>query len=87
MQIGPKRLELVHEILPSAIQIALLVNPTNPTTETVSKDLRAAASTLGLQLHVLHASSEREIDDAFATLAHLRAGGLVIAPDVLFNAG
>ena len=86
VQIGPKRLELLHEVLPSATNIALLVNPTNPTAKTVSKDLQAAARTLGLQLHVLHASSERDIDDAFATLAHLRAGGLVIGSDVFFNA-
>ena len=85
VEVGPKRLELAHELVPTATTIALLVNPTNPIAETLSKDLQAAARTLGLQLHVLHASTERDIDDAFATLVQLRAGVLVIGSDVFFN--
>jgi putative tryptophan/tyrosine transport system substrate-binding protein len=85
IEVGPKRLELVRELLPAAIDIALLVNPANPVSDKVSRDLQAAARTLGLQLHVLRASTEREIDDAFVTLVHLRAAALVIGSDVFFN--
>jgi putative ABC transport system substrate-binding protein len=62
----------------------VLVNPTNPVTETL-RDLQAAARTLGLRLHVLHASVERDFDTVFATLTQTRAGGLVIASDAFFN--
>jgi putative tryptophan/tyrosine transport system substrate-binding protein len=87
VEIGPKRLELLHEVVPSATSMALLVNPTNPSmAEPFSRALQAAARVLGLQLHVLHASSEREIEAAFETLVKLRAGGLVIMPDQLFLA-
>src|SRR5439155_4479649 len=65
--------------------IAMLINPTNPGTENQSRDLQAAARTLGLQLHVLDASTEHEIEVAFARLAQVRAGGLVIGPDSFFN--
>ena len=77
VEVMPKRLELAHELVPTAPIIAVLVNPTNPSTETQLKDMQAAARTLGRQLHVLHATNEREIDAAFATLAQLRAGALV----------
>ena len=87
VEVGPKRLELLHQVVPSATSMALLVNPTNPSiAEPFSRALQAAARVLGLQLHVLHASSEREIEAAFATLVKLRAGGLVIMPDPLFIA-
>ena len=81
-----KRLELLHELVPTATIIAALVNPTAPVlAETMTRDLQAAARTLALELHVLHASSEREIDTAFTTLVQLRAGALVIGTDALFN--
>jgi putative tryptophan/tyrosine transport system substrate-binding protein len=81
-----KRLELLHELVPTATIIAGLVNPTNPViAEPETRDLQAAARTLGLTLHVLHASSEQEIDAAFTTLVQLRAGGLVIGADAYFN--
>ena len=83
-EVLPKRLELLHELVPTATKIALLVNPTNPAAETQSRDAQAAAGTLGLRLQVLQASTEREIDVAFSTLAQLQAGGLVIAGDGLF---
>jgi putative tryptophan/tyrosine transport system substrate-binding protein len=87
VEIGPKRLELLHEVVPSATNMALLVNPTNPSlAEPFSRALQAAARVLGLQLHVLHASSEREIEAAFETLVKMRTGGLVIMPDQLFLA-
>jgi putative ABC transport system substrate-binding protein len=85
VEIGPKRLEMLHELVPTASIIAGLVNPTNPNAETETRDLQAAARTLGLTLHVLHASSEQEIDAAFMTLVQLRAGALVIGTDALFN--
>ena len=82
----PKRLQLVHELAPTASVIALLVNPTSPTlAETSMKEARVAAQTLGLQLHVLHASTERDLDEAFRTSVQLRAGALVISPDASFN--
>jgi putative tryptophan/tyrosine transport system substrate-binding protein len=80
----PKRLELAHELVPTATIIAVLVNPTNPLTETILRDLQAAARILGVQLHVLHASTERDFGTVFATLAQLRAGVLVISIDTFF---
>ena len=85
-EVVPKRLQLVHELEPTATVIALLVNPTSPTlAETSMKEARVAAQTLGLQLHVLHASTERDLDEAFRTSVQLRAGALVISPDTSFN--
>jgi putative ABC transport system substrate-binding protein len=84
-ELGPKRVELLHELVPTATTIAALVNPANPNTEAASRDLQAAARTLGLQLHVLNASSEGDFDAAFATLVQLRAGGLVILSEAFFN--
>ncbi len=85
VQVGPKRLEFMHELLPAAKDIVLLVNPDNPTTEAQSKEMQAAAHTLGLQLHILHASTEGDFDAVFARLGQLRAGGLVIGGDILFT--
>jgi putative ABC transport system substrate-binding protein len=85
VELGPKLLELLHELVPMATVMALLVNPANPLAETVSRDAQAASRALGLQLHVLHASTERDFDTIFATLAELRADALVIGPDVLFT--
>jgi putative ABC transport system substrate-binding protein len=84
LEIGPKRLELLHELVPAARIIALLVNPTNPNGATLSRAVQAAASTLGLQLYVLNASNEPDFELAFATLAQVQAGGLVIATDGYF---
>ena len=80
----PKRLELMHELVPTATVMVLFINPTNPNAEAQSRDMQAAARTLGLQLHVLHASIERDFDTAFATLVQLRAGALVIGVDAFF---
>jgi len=84
VELGPKRLEFLRELVPAAKVFALLVNPTNPSAETVTRDLQATARTLGLELHVLHASSERDFDIVFATLGQLRAGGLVVSADPFF---
>jgi len=81
VEIGPKRLELVRELIPRAGVVGLLVNPTNPAARILSRDLDAAARTLGLDLHVLNATTERDINDAFATLVQRRAAALVIVPD------
>src|SRR6516165_3466768 len=85
VELAAKRLQLLHELVPGANIIALLINPTYSNVETTLKNLRAAAGDLGLQLHVLQASTEREIGDAFAVLPQLKAGGVVIGSDVFFN--
>jgi putative ABC transport system substrate-binding protein len=84
-QVGPKRLELLHELLPSAKVFALLVNPTNPrNAEATAGSLQAAARALKLQLHVLTASAERDFEDVFTKVRELRASGLVIANETFF---
>jgi ABC-type uncharacterized transport system substrate-binding protein len=86
VELAPKQLEVLRELVPTAITIALLVNPANSTNaETLSRDVQAAARTLGLQLHVLHASTERDFDAVFASLPRLRAGALLIGSDPFFN--
>jgi putative tryptophan/tyrosine transport system substrate-binding protein len=84
LTVAAKRLELLRELAPTAAAIALLVNPTNPYSESETKEVRDAARTLGLQLQVLNASGESEIDAAFATLSQQRATALVVSPDNLF---
>ena len=84
-EVGPKRLELMRELVPTANLVAVLINPTYPTAEAQWRDLQAAARTLGLEIRVLYASTERDFDTAFATLAQLRAGALVIGNDSFFN--
>ena len=77
--VAPKRLELLHELVPTATVIALLVDPTDPApAESVSRALQAAARSFGLELHILTASTERDFDAVFAKVIQLRAGGLVI---------
>jgi hypothetical protein len=80
--------ELLRELVPKATAVALLVNPTSrEITEAVSNDLQSTARTLGLELHILHASNDRDFDMVFATLAQLRVGALVIAPDAFSSVG
>jgi putative ABC transport system substrate-binding protein len=86
VEVVQKRIELLHEVVPMATIIALLVNPTSPTlAETQTKELQAAARILGLQLHVIHASAERDFDAAFASLVQRRAGALLIGVDNVFS--
>jgi putative tryptophan/tyrosine transport system substrate-binding protein len=85
VEVAPKRLELMHELVPTATIMAVLVNPAYPSAEIQSRGMQAAARTLGVQLRILRASNERDIDDAFATLAQLRAGAFVISSDPFFN--
>ena len=84
-ELVPKRLELLHEVVQSATTVALLVNPTNAVAEIVLRDVQGAARTLGLQLHVVHASAEADLDKVFATLDQLQAGALVIGTDAFFD--
>ncbi len=87
VEVGPKRLELLRELMPTATSVAVLVNPTSPVlTEQFLRDLQAAAPALGLRLHILQASTERDLDTVFAALGQLRPDALVICPDVFFNA-
>jgi putative tryptophan/tyrosine transport system substrate-binding protein len=81
VEVGPKRLELLHELVPTASIVALLVNPAQRTVDSETRGMQAAARILGLQLHIMHASAERDFEAAFANLAQLRAGGLVIGGD------
>src|SRR5262245_16105964 len=84
VEVTAKRLELL--MVPTATTIAALVNPTSPVVaNTATRDLQTAAGALGLQLRVLHASNEHEFEAAFASLVQLRAAGLVIGGDALFN--
>jgi putative ABC transport system substrate-binding protein len=81
-----KRVELLHEVVPGNSSMALLINPTSPTlTKNAIEDAQAAARSLGLELHVLNASTERDFDVVFANLIQLRAGGLVIGSDAFFS--
>ena len=77
----PKRLELLTELVPQARVIALLVTPNEPRTEGLTRDMREAAHAKGVQLQILEASTQSEIDAAFATLVQLPAGALVLGPD------
>jgi putative ABC transport system substrate-binding protein len=81
VEVGPKRLEALHELVPSATTFALLVNPTNPDSGVLSKDAEQAAHALGLQLRVLQASGEQDFEAVFASLNQLGAGGLIVGID------
>jgi putative ABC transport system substrate-binding protein len=83
--LGPKRLELLHELVPGAKNIALLVNPTNPSSDAQSRNLQAAARTLGLELQIMHAIADRDLDSVAESLSQRRAGALVIGSDAFLN--
>jgi putative ABC transport system substrate-binding protein len=86
-EVGPKKLQLLYELVPTATIIGLLVNPANPGNEIRTKVMQVAARTLGVEIEVLRASTERDVDEAFARLAQKRVGALVINPDSLFTGG
>ena len=86
VEVGPKLLEILRGVVPSATSIALLVNPTNPNAGMQSKNTQEAAHRLGLELHVLNASVEGDFDTIFTKLRELKASALIIAQDVYFNA-
>jgi putative tryptophan/tyrosine transport system substrate-binding protein len=84
-EIEAKRLGLLIELLPKATRLALLINPNNPIAEATVKDAQASAAAIGQQLEILAASTNREIDAAFASLVQKRADALLIGPDVFFT--
>jgi putative ABC transport system substrate-binding protein len=86
VELGPKRLELMHQIASKASTLAVLINPTDLSrSAAISKDLQAAAQALRLDLPILHASTDRELEAAFADLGRRQPGGLVIGGDPFFN--
>jgi putative ABC transport system substrate-binding protein len=85
VQLGPKLLEVLHQVMPNTARVAVLVNPANPAGPIQATDLRSAASSLGLVVDILNAASEREIDAGFASLAELQIGALLISSDAFFN--
>jgi putative ABC transport system substrate-binding protein len=85
VDLGSKRLELLRDVIPSAKVIAALVNPTSPGASIVLNDLQTTATALGLQVHILHAAAESQFERVFSRLVELRAQGLVIGADPLFN--
>ena len=84
-ELGAKRLELLHELVPKATAIGVLVNPNNPIAETQLRDLQETARAIGQQVSVLNASSDRDLDVAFGTLVQQRAGALVVSGDSFFT--
>jgi putative ABC transport system substrate-binding protein len=85
--LAAKRLEMLHELVPGAATFGLLINPNNTNSEPDTMDVRAAARTIGLQIHVVEAGNSDEIDRAFASLTELKAGALLVGTDPLFFAG
>ena len=85
VEVAPKRLELMHEVLPSAANFALLVNPPDPLAEPVSQALSATSASLGLKLNVVHAGNERDLDMIFESLVQLKTEALVIGSDAFFS--
>jgi len=84
VELAPKKLELLHEVVPTTRSIALLVDPGNPVNERLSTDTQTAAQTLGLQIQVFHARAERDFDTAFASMVQMQVGALVINNSPLF---
>ena len=87
LDIGPKRLELIHELVPAAAVVGVLVNPTSPDlTEALLRGLQPEAQGMGVQLRVLNASVEADFDQVFASLNRMEVGALIVSPDAIFNA-
>jgi putative ABC transport system substrate-binding protein len=84
-RLEPKKLELLHQLVPKAAVIGALVNPTNPSAETISKDLQEAARALGLEIFFVNASTERDIDTAFAAIVQRGVGALLVGNDPYFT--
>jgi putative tryptophan/tyrosine transport system substrate-binding protein len=82
VELEQKRLELLHELMPKAALIAVLLNPSNPQSEIQLQEMKDAALVLGHELRVLNASTEPEIDRAFATIVQQRANALIVAADI-----
>ena len=84
-ELGSKRLELLHELAPATKIVAVLINPTNPNSAALVSDLEFTARSLALELHVIHANSDSDLETAFSTVGQLRAGGLLVGTDPYFN--
>ena len=84
-ELAGKRLGLLHELLPMLSVVAVLWNPGNPTSVAFIRDLESAAPTIRMRTHVMNATSEIEIDSAFASLRNLQAGALLVANDPFFT--
>ena len=84
VELGPKRLELLHGLVPTATVVAVFINQTNSNAESQTRDLQAVSRRLGLKLHVLQASTERDFETAFATLGQLQIGALMFGTDGFF---
>jgi putative ABC transport system substrate-binding protein len=85
VMLAAKRLELLSELAPNASVMAMLINPNTPTYATETKEVQSAAHALGRTIHLLHAANERELDAAFQSLLHLRAGALLLSPDIFLQ--
>ena len=83
-ELGSKQLGLLHELVPAAARVGLLVNPKSPTPERAIRDVTAAASAIGIQVDVVQASDSREIESVFGTLVHQKADALLVGPDAFF---
>ena len=83
-ELGSKQLGLLHELIPAAARVGLLVSPKSPIAERVMRDVTAAASAIGLQVDVVQASDSREIESVFGTLVHNKADALLVGPDAFF---
>jgi len=84
-ELGPKRLELLHELVPTAESVAVLLNPASSAMPIIAKGLEAASRRLGLQLQFFDARNDSEIDEAFTKLVHQRLGALIVINDAFFN--
>jgi putative ABC transport system substrate-binding protein len=84
-ELETKRLEILRDVVPTAAVIGVLINPTNPAAESRSKDLQMAARTLERNIHILNASSENDLEPAFATLTQQRADALLVSTDSFFT--
>jgi putative tryptophan/tyrosine transport system substrate-binding protein len=85
VELAGKRLDLLHELVPTSFVVALLVNPTNPVSQAETRSLQEAARALGLQAHILRASNPSEFEAAFKSLVGLQVGALVVSSDPLFT--
>jgi putative ABC transport system substrate-binding protein len=85
VELGPKHLELLHELVPAATVIGLLVNPANPSSQAATREVKAAAERLGIDLHIVEVRNQADFEPAFAALRDLKAGGLVISNEGLLN--
>jgi putative tryptophan/tyrosine transport system substrate-binding protein len=86
IELGPKRLQMLRELVPSKTRVAALINPTNPSVEIITRDLQSAARNFGLELQILHASNDGQIDQAFETLARSQPGALAVGADSYYMA-